>query len=104
MRKTYGRVLHWLIAPALEYAGIARLPCAKDIARDDPYVALLRKALSGRTSKISVVELLDDVLELPTSRRLPSEIRRVSRAMSVLGWRRVRESAAGGGWAYQPGH
>lgn len=97
MRKTYGRLLHWLIAPALEYAKCESEPDQRP-SIDDPLVVAIDRALRDR-SRVELAEVLDEVLMLPANKWTPAEVRRISRVLTELGWTRRR--AEGGGWYYQ---
>lgn len=96
MRKTYGRVLHWLIAPALEYARRSSEPRQSS---DDTYVAAMKHALRDR-NRVSMVEILADVLSLPVERWTMDELCRASNAMKILGWERRRASGSSREWYY----
>lgn len=84
MRKTYGRVLHWLIAPALEQAEREKHP---QLHLDEAYLSVIRNAT--RSSKFVTMRwILSDVLKLPVTQWTVAEQRRAGRALKFLGWER----------------
>lgn len=99
MRKTYGRVLHWLIAPALEHAKSEREPDQRP-SIDDPFVVAIDRALRDR-NRVELAEVLGDVLMLPVDKWTPAEARRISRVLTELGWTRRRAEGGRRGWYYE---
>lgn len=65
----------------------------------DVYEDKIGRALETR-ERITMEELLGDVLGLDTSKWTPAEQRRVGKAMKSLGWVRKRESKGKRGWYY----